>query len=117
MTSFSRLAGKPLVAGELHGEGALALGHAPQVGRVAEGLGQRDFAFDPGRGPVDLRRQRSCRARLVRSPTTEPWNGLGHSISIRITGSRSTGRVREKFSRIVVWAQIWKARSELSTSW
>ena len=29
--------------------------------------------------------------REVRLPTTEPWNWLGHSISIFITGSSSTG--------------------------
>ncbi len=34
--------------------------------------------------------------RAVRSPTTEPWNWLGHSISTFITGSNSTGLVLDE---------------------
>ena len=54
--------------------------------------------------------------REVKLPTTDPWKSVGHSISIFITGSSSTGRVAGKFSRMQVRAQVWKAMSELSTS-
>ena len=59
---------------------------------------------------------RTMPRRAVRLPTTGPWNSPGHSISIFMTGSKSTGRVLPKFSRMHVRAHVWNAMSELSTS-
>ena len=36
------------VSGQFHGKGTLALGHASEVGGIAEGVCQRDFCGDVG---------------------------------------------------------------------
>ena len=46
MTSRSIDRGHAAILGKFHGERALALGHAAEVGRVAEGLGEGHFALD-----------------------------------------------------------------------
>ena len=95
-------------------EGALPLRHAPQVGRVAERLGQRHFALDRGDGAVHLGRHDQAAAagqvahhralelgRALRSRSSSPAPAAPASSSGTSRGWQSAGADLERHVRAV----------------
>ena len=115
MTSRSIDAGQAAILGKFHGERALALGHAAQVGRVAEGLREGHLALDAADRAADFGGHDHAAAggQIAHHRPLEVGRTLDLDLHHGLQQHRPGGG---KVLPHAGPAQVWKAISELSTS-